>query len=145
MFRRKYRPTKYGHFSVLKVCLSKVHSIDFYDKRMKPMLLEIEIYREEKKRFLFVFEQWMVWIVTSSGDFEWWLRVVTSNGNKTLNSSDICIHRHSNVHMLLNRKPHWVYTERCYINSGVIQGFPALRKAVTTHVKKYRTFWRMLI
>ena len=28
-----------------------------------------------------------------------------------------------------------------HINCGVIQGFPALRKAVTTHVKKYR-LWR---
>ena len=27
------------------------------------------------------------------------------------------------------------------INCGVIQGFPALRKAVTTHVKKYRIFF----
>ena len=26
------------------------------------------------------------------------------------------------------------------MNCGVIQGFPALRKAVTTHVKKYRIF-----
>ena len=30
-------------------------------------------------------------------------------------------------------------------NSGVIQGFPALRKAVTTHVKTYRIFSRVLI
>ena len=28
-----------------------------------------------------------------------------------------------------------------HINCGVIQGFPALRKAVTTHVKKYRFFF----
>ena len=28
----------------------------------------------------------------------------------------------------------------CRMNCGVIQGFPALRKAVTTHVKKYRIF-----
>ena len=27
-----------------------------------------------------------------------------------------------------------------HINCGVVQGFPALRKAVTTHVKKYRIF-----
>ena len=27
-----------------------------------------------------------------------------------------------------------------HINCGVIQGFPALRKAVTTYVKKYRIF-----
>ena len=27
-----------------------------------------------------------------------------------------------------------------HINCGVIQGFPALRKAVTTHGKKYRIF-----
>ena len=32
-----------------------------------------------------------------------------------------------------------------HINCGVIQGFPALRKAVTTHVKKYRIFSRSLI
>ena len=32
-----------------------------------------------------------------------------------------------------------------HINCGVIQGFPALRKAVTTHVKKYRIFSRVLI
>ena len=30
-------------------------------------------------------------------------------------------------------------------NCGVIQGFPALRKAETTHVKKYRIFSRVLI
>ena len=29
-----------------------------------------------------------------------------------------------------------------HINGGVIQGFPALRKAVTTQVKKYRIFSR---
>ena len=29
-----------------------------------------------------------------------------------------------------------------HINCGVIQGFPALRKAVTTQVKKYRLFFR---
>ena len=28
-----------------------------------------------------------------------------------------------------------------HINCGVLQGFPALRKAVTTHVKKYRIFF----
>ena len=28
-----------------------------------------------------------------------------------------------------------------HINCGVIQGFPALRKAVTTHVKKYRIIY----
>ena len=32
-----------------------------------------------------------------------------------------------------------------YRNCGVIQGFPALRKAVTTYVKKYRIFLRVLI
>ena len=32
-----------------------------------------------------------------------------------------------------------------HINCGVIQGFPALRKAVTTHVKKYRIFLRVLM
>ena len=31
-----------------------------------------------------------------------------------------------------------------HINCGVIQGFPGMRKAVTTHVKKYRIFSRML-
>ena len=31
------------------------------------------------------------------------------------------------------------------VNCGVIQGFPALRKAVTTHVKKYRIFSRVLM
>ena len=30
-----------------------------------------------------------------------------------------------------------------HINYGVIQGFPALGKAVTTHVKKYNTFSRV--
>ena len=34
------------------------------------------------------------------------------------------------------------YNKNIYhINCGVIQGFPALRKAVTTHVKKYRIFF----
>ena len=32
-----------------------------------------------------------------------------------------------------------------HINCGVLQGFPALRKAVATHVKKYRIFSRVLI
>ena len=32
-----------------------------------------------------------------------------------------------------------------HINCGVIQGFPALRKALTTHVKRYRIFSRVLI
>ena len=32
-----------------------------------------------------------------------------------------------------------------HINCGVQQGFPALRKAVTTHVKKNRIFFRVLI
>ena len=32
-----------------------------------------------------------------------------------------------------------------HINSGVIQGFLALRRAVTTHVKKYRIFSCVLI
>ena len=32
-----------------------------------------------------------------------------------------------------------------HINCGVIQEFPALRKAVTTHVKKCRMFSRVLI
>ena len=30
-----------------------------------------------------------------------------------------------------------------HINCCVIQGFPALRKAVTTHVKRYRIFSRV--
>ena len=39
-----------------------------------------------------------------------------------------------------------LYTLSIYhINCGVIQGFPALRKAVTTHVKKYRIFSRVPI
>ena len=32
-----------------------------------------------------------------------------------------------------------------HINCGVIQEFLALRKAITTHVKKYRIFSRVLI
>ena len=32
-----------------------------------------------------------------------------------------------------------------HINCGVIQGFPALRKAVTTHVKKYRIFFFLCV
>ena len=32
-----------------------------------------------------------------------------------------------------------------YRNCGVIQGFPPLRKAVTTYVKKYRIFLRVMI
>ena len=32
-----------------------------------------------------------------------------------------------------------------HINCGVIQGFPAPRKAVTIQVKKYRIFSRLLI
>ena len=32
-----------------------------------------------------------------------------------------------------------------HINCGVTQGFPAMRKAVTTRVKKYRIFSRVLI
>ena len=32
-----------------------------------------------------------------------------------------------------------------HINCGVIQGFSALRKAVTTHTKKHRIFSRVLI
>ena len=32
-----------------------------------------------------------------------------------------------------------------HINYGVIQGFPALRKAVTTRVKKYRIFSRVFV
>ena len=32
-----------------------------------------------------------------------------------------------------------------HINSGVVQGFLALRRAVTTHVKKYRFFSCVLI
>ena len=32
-----------------------------------------------------------------------------------------------------------------HINCGVIQGFLALRKALTTHVKKYRIFSRVLV
>ena len=38
-----------------------------------------------------------------------------------------------------------ITTDKIYIshiNGGVIQGFPALRKAVTTQVKKYRIFSR---
>ena len=40
-----------------------------------------------------------------------------------------------------------VYIDRdiYHINGGVIQGFPALRKAITTHVKKYCIFSSMLI
>ena len=32
-----------------------------------------------------------------------------------------------------------------HINCGVLKGFPAPRKAVTIHVKKYRIFSRLLI
>lgn len=35
----------------LKVCLSKVHSIDFHDKRIKPMSLQIET---DKKKILII-------------------------------------------------------------------------------------------
>ena len=43
---------------------------------------------------------------------------------------------------------HWtlwwlIFTKLRHINFGVIQGFPALRKAETTHVKKYDIFSRM--
>ena len=45
----------------------------------------------------------------------------------------------------------WIYFNRIlyyhtyyHINCGVIQGIPALRKAVTTHVKKYCIFSRVL-
>ena len=42
------------------------------------------------------------------------------------------------------RKEHLFAEERIYhINYGVLQGFPALRKAVTTNVKKYNIFWRV--
>ena len=37
------------------------------------------------------------------------------------------------------------YNTFYHINRGVIQEFPALRKAVATHVKKYRIFSRVLI
>ena len=40
---------------------------------------------------------------------------------------------------------HYLGNKFYHINCGVIQGFPALRKAVTTHVKKYRVFSRVLI
>ena len=41
-------------------------------------------------------------------------------------------------------KEHLFAEERIYhINYGVLQGFPALRKAVTTNVKKYNIFWRV--
>lgn len=57
--QEKQRPRKYGHFSVLKVCLSKVHSIDFHDKKIKSMLLQIEIYREETNcSYLFLNNEW---------------------------------------------------------------------------------------
>ena len=36
------------------------------------------------------------------------------------------------------------YNTFYHINRGVIQEFPALRKAMTTHVKKYRIFSRVL-
>ena len=42
-------------------------------------------------------------------------------------------------------KPNNRVTFFYHINCGVIQGFPALRKAVTTHVKKYRIFPLVLI
>ena len=41
-----------------------------------------------------------------------------------------------------------ITTDNMYIshrNCGVTQGFPAMRKAVTTRVKKYRIFSRVLI
>ena len=40
-----------------------------------------------------------------------------------------------------------VYIDRdiYHINGGVIQGFPALRRAITTYVKKYCIFSSMLI
>ena len=42
------------------------------------------------------------------------------------------------------RKEHLFAEERIYhINYGVLQGFPALRKAITTNVKKYKIFWRV--
>ena len=47
-----------------------------------------------------------------------------------------------NINTISNRQ---VIKKNYYINRGVIQGFPALRKAVTTHVKKYRIFSRVLI
>ena len=46
---------------------------------------------------------------------------------------------------VLLRNPYNIYIYIYHINCGVIQGFPALRKAVTTHVKKYRIFSRVLI
>ena len=48
-----------------------------------------------------------------------------------------------NINTISNRQ---VIKKNYYnVNCGVIQGFPALRKAVTTHVKKYRIFSRVLI
>ena len=48
-----------------------------------------------------------------------------------------------NINTISNRQ---VIKKKYYnINCGVIQGFPALRKAVTTHVKKYRIFSRVLM
>ena len=40
---------------------------------------------------------------------------------------------------------YWIIISFYHINCGVQQGFPALRKAVTTHVKKNRIFFRVLI
>ena len=40
---------------------------------------------------------------------------------------------------------YWIIISFHHINCGVQQGFPALRKAVTTHVKKNRIFFRVLI
>lgn len=69
------------------------------------MIIELNLYcrklkftEKKKKLFLFVCEQRMV---------------IPILPNKTGNSSDICIQRHSNVPMLLNRQPHWVYTDHC--------------------------------
>ena len=51
---------RYSYFSVLKGCLSKMHSIDFHDKGIKPFLLHTEIYKKKKliSSYLFVNNKW---------------------------------------------------------------------------------------
>ena len=63
------------------------------------------------------------------------LKQVSENkGGKFLKKTDCGAASAGEYHKVI-----WYY----HINYGVIQGFPALRKAVTTHVKKYDIFSRV--
>ena len=126
------------HFSILRVSAN-----DYYSR-----IFDSFIFIHKSNRFFFPSKgllclydkQNNTWLLV---DMEFLFSCSTRHLTRSLRSLVSYRVKHSKRNSISTRAH--VLFSIYHINCGVIQGFPALRKAVTTHVKKYRIFSRVLI